>query len=328
MKKILICSLFLFSAFFFKCESADRWHIGEGEFTFDEYTPLESKPFLVRYYIPEEGRIKNMRVLIAVHGASRGGKTVLDSWKGFARRDGFVVIAPEFSEELYPSNDYQFGGVFPDSKAIEMSPAAVWTYNLIEALFDDFLRQTGSKATTYDLWGHSAGAQFTHRLLLAMPQARVDRAVVANAGSWTFPINGLIAASGRVYGWGYSVQNTPFGSRENLEKFFARNITICLGTADTLTTADDFPRGEPAMAQGGTRFERGHNFYTCARETAAEMGVLFNWKIVEVEGIGHTGKGMVFGKYTKEGDEDVYSINNWAPTAGYGLLFGSVDVKK
>src|SRR5271155_4121645 len=40
---------------------------------------------------------------------------------------------------------------------------------------------------TYYLYGHSAGGQFAHRLVLFMPNARYQRVVAANPGYYTMP---------------------------------------------------------------------------------------------------------------------------------------------
>ena len=322
MKKMFILCLFIGTLF--SCGprlSDDRWHRGEGQFIFTEYDPLSDRPILVYFYIPEEGNIRNMPVLMTVHGAQRTSRPNVDNWKEFASRDGFIIIAPQFCRELFCENDYQFGGVVSYLGATELAARELWVYNLIEAVFDDFLHHTRSRARTYDFWGHSAGGQFVHRMLLSMPEARVGRAVAANPGNWTFPIYGLEDASGKVFGWPFSVKNTPFGCRENLKQFFARDLTVAIGTLDTLTTADDFPRSKEAMAQGRDRVVRGHNFFNTAKQVAVDMGLPFNWSFVEVEGIGHSGRGMVFGRYEMVDGVMVTCIDDLAPISGYNILF-------
>ena len=46
---------------------------------------------------------------------------------------------------------------------------------------------TGNRSASYLLYGHSAGAQFVHRYLYFVPEARVAKVVAANAGWWTLP---------------------------------------------------------------------------------------------------------------------------------------------
>ena len=51
----------------------------------------------------------------------------------------------------------------------------------IEPLFDHARARFGMEADAYSIYGHSAGAQFVHRFLFHVPDARVARAVAANA---------------------------------------------------------------------------------------------------------------------------------------------------
>jgi hypothetical protein len=119
--------------------------------------------------------------------------------------------------------------------------------------------------------------------------------------------------------------DTPFGTRENLEAFFAKNLIIQSGTADTLTDTDNLLRTGGAMAQGITRVERAYSFYNASKQVAAEMGLPFNWKIVDVEGIGHTSVGMIYGTYTMIDEKITFCIDNWTPTSAYGLMYGRRD---
>lgn len=192
----------------------------------------------------------------------------MNNWKDLAEKLGFIVIAPEFSKEFYKENDYQFGGVMQKKDSDKLRPSEKWTYNIIEALFDLFKEQTGSERTCYDMQGHSAGGQFTHRFLLAMPQARVATAVASNPGSWTFLLpSGLTAPSGQNYGWPYSVMGTPMADTCYIKTFLARKLCIHLGTTDRATSGTYVPTDEAALAQGKYRFDRGKEFLQTGSQT-------------------------------------------------------------
>lgn len=56
------------------------------------------------------------------------------------------------------------------------------SFSRIEHLFDAIRQATGNRGERYFLYGHSEGGQFVLRLLMLLPQARVQRAVVVNPG--------------------------------------------------------------------------------------------------------------------------------------------------
>jgi poly(3-hydroxybutyrate) depolymerase len=295
---------------------------GEGTIEFTGHAPLSDKPITLHYYLPSRGNIKNTRVLFSMHGADRDGAVQVLIWKEFAEAYGFVVLAPEYSKALYDENAYQFGGVSTSAREFEPAPEERWTYQTIEAIFDYFKKETGNTRETYDMYGHSAGGQFVHRFLLAMPNARVGKAIAANAGSWTFPdTSGIVDDSGNRHGWPYSVQGTPFATGESLRRFLAKNLIVHLGTADTATSGANVPTSPAALAQGKHRYERGWNFFQASREIATRMQCPFNWKIVEVEGIGHAGRSMVYGKSRVVNGQRVFSIHDITNTGAYSLLF-------
>lgn len=207
---------------------------GEDSIVFTGYEPLKDKPVTIHYYIPTKGDITEMPVLFSMHGAERDGTIQRNAWKYFAEHYGFIVLAPQFSKTYYKENDYQFGGVYTSASFTTLNDKEKWTYHVIESIFDYFKEDTKNRSFTYDIFGHSAGGQFVHRFLLAMPVARVNKAVAANPGSWTFPYKeGIIGTDDKVYGWPYAIINSPFESDECIRKFFEKTLYIQIGTADT-----------------------------------------------------------------------------------------------
>jgi hypothetical protein len=63
-----------------------------------------------------------------------------------------------------------------------------------------------------------------------------------------------------------------------------------------LGTDDVHDRGldklPPAVQQGATRLERGRNAYRAAEALAQRNGWTFNWRLVEVPGVGHDAPAM------------------------------------
>lgn len=295
-------------------EQQSLYHRGNGSFLYTEYAPFKEKPITVYYYIPSHGDIKSMRVLFSMHDARRSGKTARAMWRKFAERDGFIVLAPEYSSKIYRGLDpYQHGNVMRRGKA---RPQEQWIYNTVEAIFDHFKKHTGSTAEVYDMHGHSAGGQFTHRFVMAMPNARLNIAVASNPGSVALPlVEGLRnAETGKVYNWPFSVKNSPMATNEYLEKAFARKLYVHIGKLDTANVG-----GGISKLQGEHRVARGRNLYKTAKRVARKNHWEFNWEKVEVKNVGHSGWGMVYGlKHNKISE---YSEDEYLKTSAYYLIY-------
>lgn len=301
----------------------NRWQRAGGAFEYRRPGLTDEKSVTVHYYVPAEGEIRSMRVLFVLHGAERDASFSLHMWRYFAEKEKFIVIAPEFSRGGYPENDYQLGGVFRTKEFKKLNPPEYRTYAVIEELFDLFKLQTGNGHEQYDIWGHSAGGQFVHRFLLAVPHARVNKAVASNPGFWTFPIaEGIKDKNGTVYGWPYSVKETPFGDTATIRLFLARQLIVHLGNADLKRSGKYVPTGSGALLQGANRFERGLNFFRESEHLARRLGVPFNWRLVVVDGVGHSGHGMVYGKMSVRDGVQVFSTARTAATGAYSLIYG------
>lgn len=151
----------------------------------------------VSSYVPPACAAKPCPLLIAVHGMGRNAKGARDAWKAAADRAGFLVLAPRFDKEQFPSRRFQQGDVRSESDKTK------WTFGLIERLFDAARASGRVAGDSYTIFGHSAGAQFVHRMIMLMPEARIATAAVANAGYYTLPA----LAGERAYP--YSLKGTP-----------------------------------------------------------------------------------------------------------------------
>jgi hypothetical protein len=272
------------------------FHRGEGSVLFST-DAAPGKPVVLRYYIPQKGDLRSMPVLFCMHGAQRTSDANLAAWRPFADLRGFVILAPEYSKKFYDQNAYQFVGVLQDSASREPAPRTQWTSAGIEAMFDFFKKNTGNTSAAYDMFGHSAGAQFVHRHLLAWPGARVRRAVAANPSSWTYPLpGGLPGPDGALHPWPYSLKGAPLADAARIRAFLARDLTIALGNADNDPASPSLDRSPGALAQGPHRLARGLAFFLRCEQIARDLNTPFNWKIVVVPGVAHSGRGMVLGQ--------------------------------
>ena len=269
---------------------------GYDSLIFTEYKPLADKPVKVFYYIPYTlESVADAPILFVFHGAERSGSIALSNWKAVAQDKGVILVAPQFTSALYPSLAYQFGGVSYSSGSWKAKPEELWTYQIVEALFDYIKEKTCNRSKTYDIAGHSAGGQWVHRYLLFMKDARVRRGIEANAGNYTVPDPGGVFYEGNKYGFPYSISDVGL-SKEHLAAYFARDMIVHLGNCDTVTSreVDSYlPVDNGSEAQGRCRFERGHFFYDRARRVADSLGLPFNWRLVEVPGVGHSSARMV-----------------------------------
>ena len=204
---------------------------------YNGYPYFYNKPIKVYTFIPSNtSPITNCPVLISMHGSGRTGYTAANNWKSIATAKRVIVIAPCFDSDQYANSYYQHGNVSWSTSVWDPKPRYLYTYNVIEDIFDYFKNDLGLSATKYDLWGHSAGSQFSHRMMLHMPEARADRIICSNAGFYTVPDPAGISNGTKTFAFPYSVLGMEI-SREQLAAYFARDLTVHLGTADTDSTA-------------------------------------------------------------------------------------------
>lgn len=257
---------------------------GSHEFTFHDTRGNTDRPITVRYHMPD-GYTPETPIVFVIHGNSRAGERYFNDWEPHAASHGFLLLVPVFDTGSYPGNQwYNLGNVFPDADSPDASdgarnPEFTWTFTAIEHLFDAVRTATGSTRTTFRIYGHSAGSQFVHRLLMTRPDAPVERALAANAGWYTMPDEGVA--------WPYGLGGSGF-QVTGLAGLLQLPVTVLLGDADTITTSSNLRRTPEAMLQGPHRFTRGHTFYATAQSAAESLGVPFGWALDTVPGAGHS----------------------------------------
>jgi hypothetical protein len=219
-----------------------------------------------------------MPVLFVHHGVRRNGSAYRDWWLPYAH--GMLVVAIEFPEASFPDYlCYHFGNLH-DAAGAARRPER-WTYGIGPRLFAALRTQGITTAARYGLFGHSAGGQFVHRMLSFGYREHVAVAVSANAGTYAMP--------DRAIDWPWGLGGVP---ADDLTAVLGFPLTIMAGTEDTKTTSRFFPGGPKSMRQGANRFERAHAYLRAGRDAAAALGVACRWRLIEVPGVGHDGKGM------------------------------------
>jgi dienelactone hydrolase len=215
--------------------------------------------------------------LIVFHGVGRNADSYRDSARPLADRLCLIVIAPLFDKHRFPTWRYQKGGL---AYRGELQPPENWTGQYVPKLVA-WVRQTeGNPYMPYYLIGHSGGAQFLSRVAAVIPNQAL-RIVVANPSTYVLPCIEV---------------DPPFGLRglpnadELLRHYLAQPVVILLGQEDE--GSKELDESHEAEAQGRNRFERGEQTFRAAQDVAQAHGWPFNWRLIEVPGVGHSAKSM------------------------------------
>ncbi|RNE66451.1 hypothetical protein [Cryobacterium tepidiphilum] len=248
---------------------------GNGDFTFEGAGKLAGRPLHVWYNAPAD--LANARILIVMTGTQRDGEDYRADWVPLLKNRNTLLLVPEFSEDDYPGvSSYNLGSIIDEDGHLQ--PQAEWSFNMIESLFASVVAETHSSATGYELFGHSAGAQFVHRFMEFMPETKATIAVAANAGWYT-----VLDESVR---FPYGMKGAPVRA-DDMKEAFKRQLVILLGADDIDPHDSSLQRDRHTDQQGTDRLARGLNFYRTAREYAGESAT-FNWRLIVVPGIAHS----------------------------------------
>jgi poly(3-hydroxybutyrate) depolymerase len=216
-------------------------------------------------------------VVFVMHGTRRDVGAEFERWYTLALEREFLLVVPEFSTGDFPgASGYSLGNVHDAQGRVR--PRSSWAFETIETIFDDLRQRFGMTAEGYAIYGHAAGAQFVHRFLLHVPEARVIRAVAANAGWYTMPDFAV--------GWPYGLQDSAVGEEQSRHALQSP-LTILLGAEDTATDDPGLRRTPAALAQGPHRVARGQSFCDAGRAAAAERGIPSGWQVAIVPDTGH-----------------------------------------
>lgn len=251
-----------------------------GSFTFLSSANGSARTVTVWYDAPSE-HLSEAEVLVVMTGRQRNGEEYRDEWAPYSRRYGVLLLVPELSEDMFPGDRYNIGNVVDESG--DPVPEGEWAFSLIEPLFDAVVADTGNSSQGYNLYGHSAGAQFVHRFLLLNPDHRVERAVSANSGWYT--------AIEEETAFPYGLKGSP-ATKRSVKRALDVPLTILLGQDDDDSDADGLRNTAEAKAQGEHRLARGKFFYKSARDAALLLNVPFRWELVIVPDAAHENAAM------------------------------------
>jgi hypothetical protein len=225
-----------------------------------------------------------------MHGTSRDAERYLKTAKPVAEHHQVLVVVLEFSRNDYPTGDaYTLGVVTRGRVDDHAAEEGRWRnplqtpYMEIERTFSAVREALHSQQPGYFLFGHSAGAQFVHRLLSFVRCPRVLKAVAANAGWYTLP-----TVDKKWPPFPYSLRGAA-REFQDPRQVLSAPLTVLLGTRDTRGKEEDSNlRGtEGAMAQGANRLQRGMTYYEVGQQAARSANLPLAWKVQLVPGAGH-----------------------------------------
>lgn len=217
----------------------------------------------------------NAPVLFVMHGMQRNGRHYRDQWRPYTERANALLLVPEFSEVNFPGAGYSAAKL---DTASDGTGATAAIYTVIEEIFDRVKAFAGIETPDYGIYGHSAGAQFVHRLVMLNRRARLKVALAANAGWYMMPD---FAVS-----FPYGLKDSGITAAD-LKEAFARELIVLLGDDDNDPRHPSLNRGARQMRQGPHRLARGQKFFHTAQDTAAKLNTPFAWKLSTVAGAGH-----------------------------------------
>jgi hypothetical protein len=250
-------------------------------------------------------------VWFVMHGASRDVDRYIAIAAPVAERHDALAIAIHFPKSRYPRGaDYTLG-----------ADARMRPHVEVERVFDATVAHLGGRQHGYRIFGHSAGAQFTHRLATFVREARIESAVAANAGWYTLPVS----EDPRVHTMPYGLLGGPV-EPQAIRSLLETNLVVLVGEDDTTSAADDrMVRGtREAMAQGANRLARGRNYFEAGRASAGELGADFAWTFAIVPGADHDAAKMIDSAASFLFDREFSpSVPNLASEAG-GLVLTEI----
>jgi hypothetical protein len=280
---VLTCVSFLVFAFVFEKLKAESNHslsgpikIGVDTSEIYRYANTSFHNEKLNYYTYLPNKVNDsMQVMFVMHGTDRNAMDYLDAWKDFANANNYLIVAPAFLEVVKDESfDYQEGNVWDQNHV--WNNKEDWAFMAVERIFGELVSNNALVADSFLIFGHSAGAQFVHRMVLFMPESRIKMAFAANAGWYTFP--------NYEEKFPYGLMNTSIKD-QTLSMAFQKKLFVLLGEEDK--AKDHLRQTENANKQGKTRIERGSTFFKCSGRKATAIQSVFNWERMVIKHAAH-----------------------------------------
>lgn len=232
------------------------------------------KPDVEIFFITPEKINKDTKVIFVIHGNSRNAEDYLSAWIPHVINKNVIVAAPQFRKIDFR---YFFLLEMAESSGDVNRNKNEYINNSI-SLFFNFIKSKFSLTTeTYKMFGHSAGAQFTHRYMLLSMDNRISNTVIANAGWYTFITDDEFP---------YGIKNSPINiSNKQIEWFMSKKANLLIGSDDIDFKSVNSSKG--ANLQGLTRVDRAANYFDSLIMNAESRGYALRWSYRVLERVDH-----------------------------------------
>jgi len=232
------------------------------------------KPDVEIFYITPEQINKDTKVIFVMHGNSRNAEDYLSAWIPHVLNKNVIVAAPQFTKTDFR---YFFLLEMAESSGKINNNKNEYINNSI-SLFFNYMKSKFSLSTqTYSMFGHSAGAQFTHRYMLLSKDQRISNAVIANAGWYTFTTNDEFP---------YGIKNSPINiSNEQIKWFMSNKVNLLIGSEDIGSKSVNSSKG--AKLQGITRVDRANSYFNSLITSAEDKNYALRWNYKVLDNVDH-----------------------------------------
>ncbi|MCB8820549.1 alpha/beta hydrolase [Microvirga rosea] len=245
----------------------------------DRFHP--ERPLEVHFYRPA-AHGPDDPVVIVQHGMLRNGDEYRDFWIPAAEKHRLLIAAPTFSNEWFPGAEgYNNGMVIGPDGTVQSSTN--WIYSVPARVFAALQKIGVTRRSKAYLFGHSAGGQFSHRLLATQRDIPFEAVIAANPGWYTLPTFEYDFPEGL---------GSMALDESSLARWLAYPMNIFAGDQDISADDPNLPAQPEALKQGPTRYARAHFVYDFAQREARRLGLPFAWRLVQVSGVGHDGAAM------------------------------------
>ena len=233
-----------------------------------------AKPDVEILYITPNVINEDTEVIFVIHGNSRNADDYLSAWIPLVQNKNVIIAAPNFDKKNFR---YFFLLESAESNGTINERSDSYVNTSISLFFNYFKSRFALNANTYKMFGHSAGAQFTHRYMLLSNDQRISDTVIANAGWYTF-------LNGEQYPYG--IKDTPIEISDSHIRWFMSNKTsLLIGSIDTNLNNVNSSAG--AQKQGITRVDRADNYFKSLIDIADKKEIPFRWSYKVINDVGH-----------------------------------------